>query len=155
MPIYRPFFLSQKEVDMFDHLNQELIDEISGQYVDVYKVEADESEVNPYGESTTKYWKAGYRVNCLVRYEEPGYNIDEFGPDFNSVFEVYFHKTTLSGSDFYPEIGDVVDWNTMYFEIDTVSEFQYLGSSPNFSHSVKCTGHKSRLSSLQIEERPR
>ena len=35
-------------------INEELIDEIVGQSVDIYKVDVDESDMNMYGESDTK-----------------------------------------------------------------------------------------------------
>ena len=65
----KPFFVPQKEINFIDAVNEELIDEIVGQYVDVYKVSIDDSNVNMYGESTsggTKVFEAGFRVNCLI-----------------------------------------------------------------------------------------
>ena len=47
----KPFFIPQKEVDLFDKMNTELIDQLVGQTVDVYKVSLDESDSNLYGES--------------------------------------------------------------------------------------------------------
>ena len=38
MSATRPFFISQKEINLVDHMNEELIDEIVGQSVDIYKV---------------------------------------------------------------------------------------------------------------------
>ena len=153
----KPFFIQQKEVNFFDAVNEELIDNILGQYVDVYKVSVEDTESNLYGESTTKYYDTGFRVNCLILYNEPEIIQDEFGADLNSSIEMYFQRENLaSGSlNFYPEIGDVVDWNKFYWEINSVTEPQLIGGNPSFSHQVKTLAHRSRLSSLQIEERPR
>ena len=49
----KPFFVPQKEVDLFDAMNEELIDEIVGQTVDIYKISIDDTEENMYGESST------------------------------------------------------------------------------------------------------
>ena len=46
-----PFFLPQKEIDIIDSMNEELIDEIVGQSVDIYKVNIERTEDNIYGES--------------------------------------------------------------------------------------------------------
>ena len=35
---FKPFFIPEKEIDFFDVVNEELIDNITGQYVDIYKV---------------------------------------------------------------------------------------------------------------------
>ena len=57
--------------------------------------------------------------------------------------------------NFFPEARDICDWNNNYWEINGVTEPQLIGGNPNFSHAIKATAHRSRLSSLQIEERPR
>ena len=66
---------------------------------------------------------------------------------------MYFHRTTLSEADFYPEIGDIVDWNGTYFEMNSVTEPQLIAGHQNFKHSIIAVAHRSRMSSLQIEER--
>jgi hypothetical protein len=35
----KPFFIPQKEFDLINQLNEELIDEIVGQSVDIYKIQ--------------------------------------------------------------------------------------------------------------------
>ena len=54
MSATRPFFISQKEINLVDHMNEELIDEIVGQSVDIYKISPEHTPSNIYGESTTK-----------------------------------------------------------------------------------------------------
>jgi hypothetical protein len=153
----KPFFVPQKEFDLINQMNEELIDEIVGQSVDIYKVDIDRTDENVYGESTTKYYNVGFRVNCLILYNEPEIIQDEFGTDLNSSIEMYFQRENLaSGSlNFYPEAGDIVDWNDYYWEINGTTEPQLFAGHTNYKHQIKATAHRSRLSSLQIEERPR
>ena len=152
-----PFFLPQKEIDIIDSMNEELIDEIVGQSVDIYKVSIDNTEENVYGESTTKYYEVGFRVNCLILFNEPIIEQDEFGADVNSSIEMYFQRNNLSSGslNFYPEMGDIVDWNEHYWEINGTTEPQLIAGHPGYKHSITATAHRARLSSLQIEERPR
>ena len=154
----KPFFVPQKEFDLINSMNEELIDEIVGQSVDIYKINVDNTEENMYGESTTKFYDVGFRVNCLIRYNAP--EVEQFndvGPDNNSTIDLMFQRNNLaSGSlNFMPEAGDICDWNDYYWEINGVTEPQLIGGHPTFNHSIKATAHRSRLSSLQIEERPR
>ena len=51
----KPFFIPQKEVDLVNSMNEELIDELVGQSVDIYKVSIDNTDENVYGESTTNF----------------------------------------------------------------------------------------------------
>ena len=41
-----PFFVPQKEVNLINDMNEELIDEIVGQSVDVYKVSIENTKEN-------------------------------------------------------------------------------------------------------------
>ena len=50
---------------------------------------------------------------------------------------------------------NIVDWNEFYWEINGVTEPQLIAGHPNYRHNIKATAHRSRLSSLQIEERPK
>jgi hypothetical protein len=70
---------------------------------------------------------------------------------------MYFQRENLSSGslNFYPEISDIVDWNNFYWEINTTSEPQLFAGHPGYKHQIKATAHRARLSSLQIEERPR
>ena len=153
----KPFFVPQKEFDLMNAMNEELIDEIVGQSVDIYKVNIDRTNENIYGESTTKYYDIGFRVNCLILYNEPEIEQTEFGADLNTNIEMYFQRENLaSGSlNFYPEAGDIVDWNDHYWEINGTTEPQLFAGHPGYKHQIKATAHRSRMSSLQIEERPR
>ena len=158
MSATRPLFISSKEISLFDSMNEELIDEFVGQSVDIYKINTEHTKNNVYGESTTKYFNVGFRVNCLIRYNAP--EVEQFesvGSDVNSTIDMNFQRNNLaSGSlNFFPEAGDICDWNNYYWEINGVTEPQLIGGHPDFSHAIKASAHRSRLSSLQIEARPR
>ena len=151
----KPFFIPQKEVYLWDSMNEELIDEIVGQSVDIYKIDVEESDDNIYGESLTKYFKQAFRVNCLVLFNEPLTEQNEFGPDTNSDIEMYFHRNSLSDANFFPEIGDIVDWNDFYWEMNEVVEPQLIAGHTDYKHQIRAKAHRIRNSSLQIEERPK
>ena len=152
-----PFFMPRKEFDLINSMNEELIDEIVGQSVDVYKINVDHTDDNLYGESTTKYYDVGFRVNCLILYNEPTIEQDEFGADYRGDIEMYFQRENLSSGslNFFPETGDIIDWNEHYWEINGVTEPQLVAGHSGYRHQIKATAHYAKLSSLQIEERPR
>jgi hypothetical protein len=141
----KPFFIPQKEFDLINQMNEELIDELVGQSVDIYKVNIENTNENIYGESTTKYYDIGFRVNCLIEYAEPEIIQDEFGADLNGNISMFFQRENLASGS----------WNDYYWEINGTTEPQLFAGHPNFKHNIVATAHRSRLSSLQIEERPR
>ena len=83
----KPFFIPQKEFDLLNQMNEELIDEIVGQSVDIYKVNVEQTDSNLYGESTTKFYDIGFRVNCLIEYA---------APEINSMGRNWIRKYTLA-----------------------------------------------------------
>ena len=85
MSATKPFFITQKEINLIDHLNEELTDEIVGQSVDIYKINTTHTKDNVYGESATKYFNVGFRVNCLVRYNAP--EVEQFLQDIGDKLE--------------------------------------------------------------------
>ena len=102
----KPFFIPQKEIRMIDSMNEELIDDIIGQTVDIYKVNVDRTNENMYGESSTKYYDKGFRVNCLIEYSDPDVLHEEYGTDVNANISMFFQRNNLaSGSlNFFPEV---------------------------------------------------
>ena len=153
----KPFFIPQKEFDLINSMNEELIDDIVGQSVDIYKVNIEQTDDNIYGESSTKYYNVGFRVNCMINYNEPETTYEDGIADVNSSIDMFFQRNNLSSGslDFFPEVGDIVNWNQHFWEINSVTEPQLIAGHQGFRHNVVANAHRSRLSNLQIEERPR
>jgi len=64
--------------------------------------------------------------------------------------------------DLVPEVGDIIEWDKAYFEIDSMVDNQILGGKdPDYSlaggehgssHSIICSTHMTRMSRLNIED---
>ena len=46
MSATKPFFISQSEINLIDSMNEELIDDIVGQSVDIYKINTENTKEN-------------------------------------------------------------------------------------------------------------
>ena len=62
----KPFFIPQKEFDLINQMNEELIDEIVGQSVDIYKVNVERTEDNVYGESKLSNLFINLPIICSI-----------------------------------------------------------------------------------------
>ena len=152
-------FYPQKDIDTFDKFNKELVgdlysakDGVISQKVVIYKVSVQDTEVNMYGETAQgKTYKPGVQVTCLISADDQTTTTDEFGPDLQQTALFSFVRQSLKDISYVVEIGDVIDWNSGYWEISSISENQLIGGQTDFNHSVVCNAFLVRISSLNIE----
>ena len=152
-------FYSQKDIDTFDKFNKELVGDLNSgkdgviyQPVIIYKISVYDTEVNMYGETAGgKVYKPGIQVACLITADEQTTTTDEFGPDLQQTGIFSFIRQSLVDISYVVEIGDIIDWNSGYWEISSISENQLTGGQTNFNHSVVCNAFLARMSNLNIE----
>ena len=152
-------FYSQKDIDTFDKFNKELVgdlytskDGVIYQPVVIYKVSVYDTEVNMYGETSSgKVYKPGVQVACLVDADDQTTTTDEFGPDLQQTGLFSFVRKSLVDINYVVEIGDIIDWNSGYWELASISENQLVGGQTDYNHSVVCNAFLVRISNLNIE----
>ena len=152
-------FYPQKDIDTFDKFNKELVGDIySGkdgiiyQPVVIYKVSVYDTEVNMYGESSDgKVYKDGIEVSALVEADDQTTTTDEFGPDLQQTALFSFVRQSLEDISYVIDIGDVLEWNSGYWEISSINENQLVGGQTDYIHSVVCNAFLVRISNLNIE----
>ena len=152
-------YYSQRDVNTFDKFNKELIgnlaadkDGIISQRVVIYKISAYDTEVNMYGETAGgKVFKPGVEVACLIAADEQTTTTDEFGPDLQQTALFSFIRQALEDISYVVEIGDIIDWNSGYWEISSINESQFVGGQTDYNHSVVCNSFLVRMSHLNIE----
>ena len=154
-------FGSARDISMFRHVNRELLNEIIDTRCDIFKNSIFDSKENLYGEALRKVYKPGVRVAGLIENEGKEMSTSELGPDYNRIVKFSFLRDdilALEGSDntnsntnnpnaneqiadVYLEVGDVIYWDKQYFEIDEVSQGQYLfGKNPESSLPQNSSG---------------
>jgi len=145
-------FVSQRDVDFFDGLNSELIDSIIDTKINVFKVSLHDTEVNLYGESMSKVFFPGVTVGCLITPEDSAVQMAEYGSDIDQAASFAFHRKTLQTQNLYLEIGDIIEWNSGYYEVNNIVENQFISGQTTHSHSILCTTHLTRKSKLKLEQ---
>ena len=145
-------FVSQRDIDFFDGLNSELIDSIIDTKINVFKVSLHDTEVNLYGEAMSKVYFSGVIVGCLITSEDSAANMVEYGPDIDQEVSFAFHRKTLHAQNLYLEIGDIIEWNGGYHEVNNIVENQFISGQTAHSHSILCITHLTRKSKLKLEQ---
>ena len=152
-------FFPKKDIDTFNKFNKELVgdlytgkDGIIYQPVVIYKVSAYDTEINMYGETAGgKVFKPGVQVACLITADEQTTTTDEFGPDLQQTGIFSFVRQSLVDISLVLEHGDIIDWNSGYWEISSINESQLVGGQSSNIHSVICNAFLIRMSHLNIE----
>ena len=143
-------YFSRRDVRMMNSLNGELLSSIIEQTVVIYRIDAESTQENMYGESLNKFYFDGIEIQCLVENDPESTVYEGFGPDVKKGTVFKFHQKLCEIKDIYPQIGDIVAWENAYFEIENVVENQFLGGQPEKNYSLLCNAHMTRKSKLNV-----
>ena len=81
------------------------------------------------------------------------WDTDEYGPDTTQAVTFAFQRANLIDINLKPDIGDVINWNYAYFEINSINENMLIGGDVNKNFDLVCTTHLTRLSRVNLVER--
>lgn len=120
-------FGGDRDAALITTLNRELLNNIVDTTIDIYKLSLYDTKANLYGEAINKIYKPGVRVASLIAHDDQAWSSDEFGPDMTQGATFNFLKYELeSVANVVLEVGDVIAWDTKYWEIDSLIENQYF-----------------------------
>lgn len=129
-------FGSLRDINTFKSISRELVNDIISTQVGYYKIVLDDTTANIYGESTAKTFVGPILFNCLIERGDFTAPVDEFGPDTQREVTFRFLRDDMIEANVFPEIGDVVMYNELYYEVDNVNENQLiLGKDNAYSYS--------------------
>lgn len=149
-------YFSQRDLNLVNQFNAELMGDIIEVLVQLYKICPTETKTNIYGETaaeTGKWYFPAIQISSLVERADMTAEYDDFGPNRNQDYVFKMREKMLRELNFYPEIGDIVFFNDRYYEIDNVVQEQLLGGQTDKSHSIICNAHYTKYTSLNIAER--
>lgn len=156
-------FSGQRDASLIRHLNKELINNIMDINVAYFKLAINNLNVNPYGETEdgNLVFYEPLLIPCIITYDEQSYNEEDHGQDLTQAITFAFLRDTLTELNLVPEVGDIVEYNNEYWEIDNkiIKQFwggknpetSYAGEEHGYNVSIRLGGHltrKSRISSL-------
>jgi hypothetical protein len=148
-----PRFVSDRDFRFFQHINSEIVVDVIDVEVILYKIIPTTTDINIYGEATTKSRYKGISLNALVKYGKQVAVSDGFGYDANQQdIQFRFVRKLLQDVDVYPEVGDIVKYNENYYEINNINEAQLIAGRPEYNQAVICEAHLTRRSDINLEE---
>lgn len=149
-------WMSERDLRLIHSINAELMGEMIQTAVTLYKLVPGLTETNIYGESDPdqgKFFHPGIEMTALIERADINTEQDDFGPSRKQDVVFKFREKNLQLVNFFPQVGDIVEFNARYHEIDNVVQEQFLGGIPEKSFSIIVNTHYSRLSKLNIANR--
>jgi hypothetical protein len=148
-----PKFISERDVAFFKGLAREVVDDIVQNAIVLFKINLNETKVNLYGESINKTWHPGVQLYALINKETETSTYEGFGSDTMQNIEFRLDRFMCEEKNSYPEIGDIIYFDSSYYEIDNTNEVQFVGGQTYNSFSIVCSTFMVNKSALNIEER--
>jgi hypothetical protein len=149
-------YFSERDLRFINSINAELFGDVMQMEVTIFKIAPAEMQTNVYGETdpnTGKLYYPGIECTCIIDRADINTDYDDFGPDRNQAVVFKFREESLKLINLYPEVGDIVKFNSRFHEIDNVVQEQFLGGIAEKSLSIIVNTHYSRLSKLSMVER--
>jgi hypothetical protein len=149
-------FVKQRDFNLFQSINRELINDFVETPVIVYKPDISAIKENVYGESEAggKSYFAGARLNAYIDRSDNITNYEGFGSDVSKQVQFRFMRKILEEINFVVQVGDIISYDDAYFEVDSIVESQPIAGNINFKNAVVCDSHMVRRSKLNIEDIP-
>lgn len=130
-------FGSSRDISTFKGISRELLENVISQQIGYYKYMLEESTVNVYGEGANRTYIGPVLINCLI--ERGDFATVSQAQTIDTKRDVTFRflKDHLVDANVVPEIGDIVMYNEMYYEVDNVNENQFiLGKDNSYAYSA-------------------
>ena len=128
-----PTFISDAELNLIANVNDELIQNVVGQLVHYYRIDARRTDYNDlYDEAIIKTFEKPITLYARISFEGSDVTAGVFTLDKNQTLEVYFHARKLEEEGITVRQGDFFEWDNTgkMFEIVKVTSPLLIGGFP-------------------------
>jgi len=147
-------FGEARDISMFRHINRELMGNIISQECSFFKLRLGQTNFNMYGEAAEeKFYDGPILLYALIENPSQTQPTDDMGvtfgwePTFRFLRDDLlnklqdFNEDTIYGANLVPQIGDIIYYQTSYFEVYATNANQFfVGKDPDYPNSVQPTG---------------
>lgn len=153
-------FGGQRDISLFRGINKELIHRWIDTEVLIYKLDLVSTTTNLYDETDNKVYSEAKLIYCLANVEDQQWNSEDYGSDVTQNSTFAFLRDDLVANNVPVEIGDVIEYRSRFFEIDSIVENQnFVGKNPDnwfggdshgYNVSIICNAHMTRQSKVNV-----
>jgi hypothetical protein len=142
-------FGQARDISMFRYVNRELMGNIISQQAAFYKLRLSQTNFNMYGEAAEeKYYDGPILLYTLIDLPDQEWSTDDLGVNWNwkPTFRFLrddlldklkdFNEDTIYGANLVPQPGDIILYETAYYEVTATNAAQYfVGKDPDYPNS--------------------
>jgi hypothetical protein len=142
-------FGQARDISMFRYVNRELMGNIISQQAAFYKLRLNQTNFNMYGEAAEqKYYDGPILLYTLIDLPDQEFPTDDLGVSFSwkPTFKFLrddlldklkdYNEDTIYGANLVPQVGDVILYETSYYEVINTNAAQYfVGKDPDYPNS--------------------
>jgi hypothetical protein len=135
-----------RDISMFRYVNRELMGNIISQQAAFYKLRLSQTNFNMYGEAAeAKFYDGPILLYTLIDLPDQSQPVDELGVtfDWKPTFRFLrddlldklqdYNKDTIYGANLVPQVGDIILYETAYYEVTGTNAAQYfVGEDPDY-----------------------
>jgi len=139
-------FGQARDISMFRYVNRELMGNIISQQCSFFKLRLSQTNFNMYGEAAeAKFYDGPILLYSVIENPSQEWSTDDLGVDFNwkPTFRFLrddlldklkdFNEDTIYGANLVPQVGDVIYYQTAYFEVVSTNANQFfVGKDPDY-----------------------
>jgi hypothetical protein len=153
-------FGGQRDASLIRSLNRELIHRYIDTEVLFYKTQLNSISTNVYDETNNKVYQQPVLIPAIVTFDDPQWATEDYGPDVTQTATFAFLLDDLVDNNNMPEIGDIIEYHSRFFEIDsTINNQVFAGKDPSdwfggdthgYSVSYIVQAHMTRQSKVNV-----
>lgn len=137
-------FLSDKEIDLFNKLNEEMLSNFTGQYIYFHEIDSQKTSTHPlYDEANgVIIFKQPKKIHALVNISELDNFFEQAQVKEDSIIEVYMTKKTFDTLGVIEPrelIGNYISWGDKFYEIAKCVSPQLIYGEPDWRFGVNLT----------------
>ena len=138
-------FMSPREAHMFNHWNSELLEIVAKQNFIYWPVEKDLSDPDDlYGEAERKVPRNPIQIYGWIMLDQPETRTGEFATEIRRRIECYLHIDRLTEVGVVAKVGDYLEWDNQFFEIQSSVVPQFAHGLPEVKIGVNVTAMSTR-----------
>jgi hypothetical protein len=149
-------FFKDKANRFYNKVAHEYIAKKLGFIVLIYKHSLENTPLNVYDEEVSKdgaiYFEKPIAANCLIQNEDQEFVDTDVVLNVGQRVTFGFQREYLKDINLVMEVGDIIEWNDTFYEVDTVVENRLIHSLPPYNFATVCVSHMTERSKLGFEE---